>query len=197
MTALKTLLVTGLVSVAAALPARGVTLRVDDAVAHVGDLAHVLVQLENAEDDVRGVQFALTGLPDGLQFDGVRATGRAGDLTADAHQQADDHSVRVVLISLGEQTIAAGTGPVLDLSFTVRDAVAVDHAALTPREVRVAGTDGELDATAQGGQFRFEGASQPAASGGCAIGSARSVSVVWLMLAFVGVMLRRAARFCG
>jgi hypothetical protein len=193
MTIFRTLLVIGLASVATAIPARAATLQIDDATAQVGSSAHVFVHLDNAADDVRGLQFTLSGLPDGLQLDGVQATGRAGDLTANAHQQADDHSVRVVLISLGEQTIAAGTGPVLDLSFTVGDTVAVEHVALTPREVRVAGTDGELDATAQGGQLRFEGASQPGASGGCMIGSTRSL-YVWPMLLMVAVMLGRAAK---
>ena len=115
----------------------------------MGGSARVAVNLDNPEGDVRALQFSLGALPAGVEFVGAEGSGRAAGLTADAQQQPDG-TVKVVLISLGAQTVAAGTGPVMDLHFAVHD-TGNTSVALTPMELRVAGTASELAATSLGG----------------------------------------------
>jgi hypothetical protein len=177
--------------------ASAATLRVDAATAQVGGSARVAVSLDNPGDDVRALQFSLGALPAGVQFVGAEASGRAVGLTAAAEPQPDGR-VKVVLISLGAQTVPAGTGPVLDLHFAVKDTGSAS-AALMPMEVVVAGTTGALDATGQGGQLDVEaGSAAPASSGSCAISPTRSERSLWFALVFAAAWLiagsiRRAA----
>jgi YVTN family beta-propeller protein len=191
----------GFMLMATASLASAVTLRVDDATAQVGGSARVVVNLDNPEDDVRALQFSLGALPAGVQFAGAEASGRAAGLTADAEAQPDG-TVKVVLISLGAETVAAGTGPVLDLHFAVHDTGSTS-VPLMLTEVRVAGTAGALDATGQGGQLNAEGGSAaPASGGGCAIGPTRSGQPLWPVLVFAAALLiarsmRRADRRVG
>ena len=185
----------GFILMATASLASAATLEVGDAAAQVGGTAQVAVSLDNPEDDVRALQFSLGALPAGVEFVGAEASGRAAGLSADAQQQPDG-TVRVVLISLGAETVAAGTGPVLDLHFALHG---TGRFALMPAEVRVAGTAGALDATGQGGQLNIEGESAaPASGGGCAVGPTRSGQTLWLSLIFTVAWLvvrstRRAA----
>jgi hypothetical protein len=165
------------------------TLRVDDATTQVGGSARVAVNLDNAEDNVRALQFTLNGLPAGLQLQGVEAAGRAAGLNADAHQQPDG-TTKVVLISLGTETVEAGSGPVLNLHFAVNDTGGQSDVVLAPTEVRVAGADGELDATGQSGHLQVAGASTTTSSeGGCAIGPTRSGSAPWPVLVLAAALL--------
>jgi hypothetical protein len=178
----------GFTLMATASLASAATLRVDDTTAQVGGVARVAVNLDNPEDGVRALQFSLGALPAGVEFVGAEGSGRAAGLTADAQRQPDG-TVKVVLISLGEQAVAAGTGPVLDLHFVVHDTGSTS-VALTPMEVRVAGTTGALDATGEGGQLHVEGESAAAASGGgCALDPTRSGQPLWLGLAFAAAWL--------
>ena len=118
MTYSRTVMGVGFMLMATASLVSAATLRVDDATAPVGGWGRVAVNLDNPEDDVRALQFSLAALPAGVELVGAAATGRAAELTADAEPQADG-TVKVVLISLGAETVAAGTGPVLDLHFAV------------------------------------------------------------------------------
>jgi Cohesin domain len=189
MTRSSTLIAIGLGTIAAVLPARRATLRLEDATSQVGGLVHVMVDLDNPGDDVRGLQFNLSDVPPGLHLEGVEASGRAAGLAADAQQQPDG-TVKVILISLGKETVEAGSGPVLNLNFTVRDNGGQSSVRLTPEDVRVAGTDGELDATGHSGQLQVEGGSTATTSGGsCAVWPIHSAPTLWPALALVAVLL--------
>jgi Cohesin domain len=193
MRAVRALTATITITAVLVLPASAVTLSVDDATVQAGAETSVAVGLENPED-VRALQFTLSGVPPELQLRGVEASGRGIGLNADAHQQPNG-TIRIVLISLGAETLEPGSGPVLNLKFAVQDGRRVDDVTLTPRDVHVAVTTGELAATGQSGQLHVEGASRTdASSGGCDIGVARRASRGWLAAMLLGALVLAVGR---
>jgi Bacterial Ig-like domain (group 1)/Dockerin type I domain len=191
----KVLAVTATIAAALVPSAFALTLSVDDATVQTGAETSVAVGLDNPED-VRALQFTLSGLPPELELRGAEASGRGIGLNADAHQQPNG-TIRIVLISLGAETLEPGSGPVLNLKFAVQDGRRVGDVTLAPTDVHVAGTNGELAATGQSGRLRVEGTSSTSAgSGGCDLGAARGASGGWLaaMLLAALLLVRRRAR---
>ncbi len=159
-----------LVTVLSSLPAVAATLRVGHATAEAGSSTRVAVSLDDVEEDVRALQFTLTGVAPGMRLEGVEASAEAVGLNADAHQQ-EDGTVKVVLLSLGEDVLPAGSGPILDLSFTVGDTLGVHETTLTPVDVRIVGVGGEVEAGGEPGRLRIGGATVKTSADGdnCAV----------------------------
>lgn len=99
--------------------ASGVTLTAGDAAGPPGGTVVVAVSLEN-EVPVRAVQLRLADTPNALTLvaGSARTTERSTGLVADANEQQDG-SVIAVLISTGSALIAAGSGPVIEMDFTI------------------------------------------------------------------------------
>ena len=117
----------------------GVTVSAGTAAGPPGTTVTIAISLEN-DVPVRAVQLRLTDTPDALALlsGSVRATARSAALMADANEQADG-SVIAVVLSTGAALIAVGSGPVIELDYTVAPSASVGTAiALGLSEVSVA-----------------------------------------------------------
>jgi hypothetical protein len=94
-----------------------VTVSAGNATGSPGDTVTVAISLDN-DVGVRALQFRLTDIPDVLDLVANRTTARSAALVAGANEQPDG-SVLVVLLSIGSALIAPGTGPVMELDFTI------------------------------------------------------------------------------
>jgi hypothetical protein len=104
----------------------------------LGQIVTIPISLDN-DVGVRAIQFRLTDVPDVLYVAAARTTARSAALVADASEQADG-SVIGLLLSIGTALIAQGTGPVMELDFTIAPSACSSGAtvALHLSEVAVA-----------------------------------------------------------
>ncbi len=164
-----------------ATPAKGAatdtTLSLEGTQAPPGATVSVAVDLANPGEAVRGLQFTLASNPSILSFVAVYTADRSQGFNADASQQRDG-TIRVVLVSLGDGTIAPGSGPVLSLHLAVPPAAPAGVITLTPTDVRVAGMTGEALVTTGRGANVVIGESPPSSSGGGGGGGGCTISKV-------------------
>jgi hypothetical protein len=104
----------------AAREARAVTVSAGNATGSPGDTVTVAISLDN-DVGVRALQFRLTDMPDVMDLVANRTIARSAALVSAANEQPDG-SVLVVLLSIGSALIAPGTGPVMELDFTIEAA---------------------------------------------------------------------------
>ena len=181
--------------------AGSVTLAVSDVQTAPGSTVSIPVALNNPDDQVRGLQFTVRP-SSAVTYVGVHAVERGAALTAEANQQPDG-SIIVVLISLGAQTIAPGSGRVLTFDLAVAPVLAGDRITLDLAEVRVAGPDGPLSNTTESGHIQIQAAPPPddgrssdgggGGGGGCTLaGTAGHGSGI--LVALVAALLWRTRR---
>jgi len=113
------------IALAYARGASGVTVSAGNAAGPPGSTVTIAISLEN-DVAVRAVQLRLTDIPNELTLalGSARTSERSAALTADANEQ-DDGSVIAILLSTGAALIAAGTGPVIELDFTIAPSASV------------------------------------------------------------------------
>ncbi len=185
---------------AARTAAASVTLVVSDIQTPPGTTVSIPVELDNPNDEVRGLQFTVVP-SSAVTYVDVHAVERGVGLTAEANQQSDG-SIIVVLISLGTQAIAPGSGRILTLDATVTPAVAGDLITLDLANVRVAGLSAPLVNTTQSGHIRIEAAA-PAGGGsgggggggGCTLARPAGHGASGILLGVVAALLWRCRRF--
>ena len=163
-----------------------VTLRIVDGSTTAGTTAHVTVALDNATAETRGVQFSLPITNGAIRLAGVSTTERSQGLIADAHQEADG-TIHVLVMSVDETTIAAGSGPVLELALTV-DANASGSLSLTPTEARAVGEAGPLATNASAGSLAVQTSGH--AGSGCALAEGPVVQNLSALALTIPVLLR-------
>jgi Cohesin domain len=95
------------------------TLSTGGATGSPGQTVTITISLDN-DVPVRAFQLRLTDVPDMLALvaGSARTTARSAGLVADANEQADG-SVVAVLLSTGAALIASGSGPVMEIDFTI------------------------------------------------------------------------------
>ena len=131
------------------------TLRVGSATGLPGSLGNA-VFVELANDAPRaGVLFRIDDLPDDLSLSGIAGTPRTSHMYIDFSDVGGD--ARVIILSLsGQDVIAAGTGPIVELRFNVIDSIAgpFEIVALEPCGVQIADTnDAPVQVDSVAGEF--------------------------------------------
>ena len=106
----------------------------------------VPVNLNNAADDVGGLQFDIVQSPDMLPFSDLVAVGRAEGFDVSFNDFGEGH-IRVLLMSIAGDNIDAGDGAILELHYDASDYGSA-VVSLSLSDLIVSDPDGnELDAS--------------------------------------------------
>jgi hypothetical protein len=111
------------------------------------------VTMDNV-DPIRGIQMDICDERDYLICTGCETTMRTSDLNCKFNELTNG-CARVILVSLGGDSIDGGTGPIFSLNYDVADgAPSMECINLTPGETKTSDENNDpVDATTEAGEF--------------------------------------------
>ena len=120
----------------------GATLTLPNVPPRPGEVVTVRVGLDNPTT-IRGLQLSVSGTPGQVTLRGARAIERAASLQAQAYTADDGTTMTVGMISAGDDGIAPGQGPVVELDVEVAPDATRDT-PLRASDVRAVGQEATL-----------------------------------------------------
>ena len=135
-------------------PETGLIIAVGDGSASPGTKnVPVNVSMDNA-DPIRGIQMDICDDGDYLTCTGCDTTLRTSDLNCQFNELSNG-CARVIMVSLGGDSIEAGSGPIFVLNYDVDDAApSAECINLTPGETKVSDENNDpVNPTTEAGEF--------------------------------------------